>query len=224
MNTFFFVAFLTVLVSSVFSSPISVGNSVPAFAAGESLNEAIRAIENCSSNICFALDGSGSVNSTEFGLAKSFIQSVSNQVEILPGDAQNGAVQFGKVAYLITLLTTDLDKFNQEIESENIIGDSATSVGAGIVTCDAILSLGTASGPNRIVIITDGRNSFGGNPVANADIFRAGNPANRVTAIGIGNTDPVVLQKIAGPTGGVFTVKEYTRLFSLVGKILAEVC
>lgn len=224
MIMIFFVTVFTLLVFSVYSSHASEINSIPSIALKAALNEALSSIRKCNSNICFALDGSGSVNRTDFANARSFVQSVTNQLQLIPGNEQNSAVQFGKIAYPITLLTDDLEEFNILIEKVKFRGDSATSVGAGIVTCDAILALGTSSGPNRIVVITDGRNNFGGNPVGNADIFRNRNPTNRVSAIGIGNVNGDILKMIAGTTGGVFTVRDYLELFLIVNKIVRSVC
>ncbi len=181
----------------------------------------------CTANICFAIDGSGSINATEFKNATVFTQAVTNTLAFFP-ETEYGAVQFGFSSYLISFLSK-ASPFNLAMQRVKQIEPALrtfTSVGAGIVTCDTLLSTRPGE-PNKMVVMTDGRNNFGGDPVKNADIFRARGPNNRVSTIGIGRQTAqgqATLAAIAGSTGTVLTVEDYVELFNVVNDLICDVC
>jgi len=181
----------------------------------------------CTANICFAIDGSGSVTFDEFRKAAVFAQDVSNTLAFFQ-DTEYAAVKFGVRSILLTFLT-GAQEFNEVMEYANRVEGRnrfATSVGAGIVSCNAILAERKGY-PNKIVVITDGRNNFGGDPVRNANIFRSKYPNGRISAIGIGNVTPAglnILQGVAGSTGSVLTVADYVELGQKVNELVCNVC
>ena len=101
--------------------------------------------------------------------------------------------------------------------------DGPTSVGAGIVTFDSYSSFFPGE-PNKIVLITDGRNNFGGDPVGNAQKIRKREPSGRVSAIGIGNVDEEVLRDIVGSSGYVLSLENYVQLARVIDTVVCQVC
>lgn len=207
------------LVSSSFAAVTSTFNKPQAVVAriGKS---------DCAANVCFAIDGSGSVNTTEFEAALNFVQAVTNSLAFFD-NTEFAALQFGSIAYPISFLTADQDAFSDIIEAEknNYIGDDATSVGAGIVLCDTVLTVFRPGEPNKMVVMTDGRNNYGGNPVENAKIFRDRGANGKISAIGVGKNAPKeVLTAIAGDESRVLTVSEYVELTTIIIQLVNQVC
>lgn len=181
----------------------------------------------CTANICFAIDGSGSVSNEEFENATIFTQAVSNTLAFFQ-DTEYSAVKFGVRAIPLSFLT-GAQTFNEIMEyATPVTGRNrwATSVGSGIVACNALLAERKGE-PNKIVVMTDGRNNFGGNPVKNANIFRRKDPNGRISAIGIGKIrrrGMRTLKKIAGKDGSVLTVEDYIELGQKVNELVCNVC
>lgn len=178
-------------------------------------------VENA--KICFAIDGSGSFGSGNFKTAKEFVD-VTTSILSLDEPNQYSAVQFGKRSQTISLLTDDLRQFLKVLRNEKHLSDNGTALNAGIAMCDSILSLETSKGPYVMVLLTDGRNNFGRDPVAGANRFRGRDPANKIFAVELGNSDIGILKKIVGKSGEVLKIFEYFEFYNKVIELTSGHC
>lgn len=171
-------------------------------------------------NVCFAIDGSGSVNSTEFSFATRFVQDVVNALAGMT-ETEYAANQFAKTATVLSGLTTDRDAFSTVMETATPKG-GITSVGAGIASCDFTLA-GRTGEPNKLVVITDGRNNFGGSPVRNAKAFKDREPNGRLCSVVVGDTpDLSLLQEISDAP--VIQTNGYITLALKITTLVAQIC
>lgn len=210
---------------------LSFAYAVPSISTSTKTNAActLSAIfqSGCTANLCFALDGSGSVSAGEFENATFFAQDVTSTLAFFP-DTEYSAVKFGLRSILISFLTGS-QQFNERMEvATRVTGRNArrTSVGAGIVSCNSLLAERVGE-PNKMIVITDGRNNFGGDPVARANVFRANDPNGRISTVGIGpisSADLDTLNAIAGDSGSVLTVADYIELGQRVNDLICQVC
>lgn len=178
----------------------------------------------CEVNLCFAIDTSGSVNSTNFEVQKDFIVDITATIGV-DSRSKFAAGQYGARTRLISLLTDDLVAFNQAVEKAEFQNDPATSVGSGIVFCDRILRREVGD-TNKIVILGDGRNNLGGDPVRRANVFRE-RARGEVCAVGVGfsrDQDEQTLIDIANGEERVFQVDDYIELTFIVEDLVRDIC
>lgn len=212
MKTIFNTIVLLCFVSLAFSLPLAVEDR---------LQKLARNTKKCAAaNVCFAIDGSGSVNGEQFKLATRFVQDVVNTLSDMT-DTEYAANQFAATATIISGLTTNRDRFVQLMESASRKG-GATSVGAGIVSCDFTLARRRGE-PNKLVVITDGRNTFGGDPVRRANNFKRRDSNGRVCSVVVGNSPNLsVLQQISDAP--VITVDDYISLALKIIDLVDQIC
>lgn len=177
--------------------------------------------EGCNANVCFGIDGSGSVSATEFQNAKDFVKDIVDIIAV-DQEAEFCAVQFSLTNDAISPLTADKIAFLNALDAEPFIRGGATAIGSAIVYSDFQLSRRPGEA-NKIVVITDGRNNAGGDPVRRANNFRRRDPNGRVCAVGIGRTLKAPLKEIAGGQP-VLTVDDYIQLATIVDNLVNAVC
>lgn len=79
--------------------------------------------------------------------------------------------------------------------------------------------------PNKIVLITDGRNSLEeDDPVRVAEEFRSREPNGRISVIGIGRVNERLLEEIAGDSGYVLCLEDYIDLARIIDTLVCQVC
>ena len=185
------------------------------------LRNAVRT-KGCDSNVCFAIDTSGSVSRYEYGLQRDFMIDVT--AIIGEGSRSNfAAVQYGRQAYTISNFVSDAGDFNQIVDKARFQNDGSTSVGSGIVWCDSRMRR-RVNDVNNMVVIGDGRNNLGGDPVRRANIFRKRTANAVVSTVGVGYKDTKTLEKIAGDASRVFTVDDYFELSEVVEILVSDIC
>lgn len=93
-------------------------------AARESLNAKIRAIGGCNANVCFAIDGSGAINQTEFQSQQQF---VIDMVSIIGVDSpvEVAAVQYTVGNSPISPLTPNVVQFSENVVNAKQLGGSS---------------------------------------------------------------------------------------------------
>lgn len=176
----------------------------------------------CEVNVCFAIDTSGSVTASEFELQKDFVLDVTT---IIGEDRRTkfAAAQYGDKIRTISRLTGNIGAFNRRVEYAYHQYSPSTSVGMGIVWCDAMLRK-QKHDVNKLVLMGDGRNNMGGSPVKRANIFRKRTDNACVSTVGVGYANTHVLKKIAGSQSRVFTVHDYFELSHLVDSLVQDIC
>eukprot|EP00737_Agarophyton_chilense_P003617 gb/GEZJ01004286.1/.p1 GENE.gb/GEZJ01004286.1/~~gb/GEZJ01004286.1/.p1 ORF type:complete len:223 (-),score=29.13 gb/GEZJ01004286.1/:157-825(-) len=180
--------------------------------------------KGCNANVCFALDGSGSMTPSDFQLQKEFVQDVVSIIAT-DNDVEFAAVQYGLDNSPISPLGKGDANFLTRIDQAEFLNALTTFMGAGIVYCDFELSA-RENELAKIVVIGDGRDNFGGDPVRRARNFRQFFFPNGVlSAVGVGFEDTTRLTEIANAGGGsVFNVDNYRELSRLILTLVREVC
>lgn len=179
------------------------------------------ASRGCGVNVCFAVDTSGSVSKTQFGLEKDFILDITAIIGV-DSRSKFAAGQYGARTYKISSLTSDVSGFNLDVNRADFQNDPATSVGSGIVFCDRQLRRERGDA-NKIVVIGDGRNNLGGDPVRRADNFRK-RTGGEVSTVGIGFKDTRALTAIAGSKARVFSIDDYVELSFIIEDLVYDIC
>lgn len=177
--------------------------------------------QGCDANICFALDGSGSISEEEFKLSRHFAQDI---VSILAdrSNARYGGNQFGRTANGIARLTKDRVYFATAMENERFLNSKQSNMGAGIRFCDKSLA-GYYLQANKIVVISDGRNRYIGNPVRSANNFKRREPHGRISSVIVGgHPDYNTLNQISD--NPVLTVDDYIKLGVIIIDLVKQVC
>lgn len=147
-----------------------------------------RLLDGCDPNICFALDGSGSIGFENYEVQKEFVLLLTAIIGA-NDKATFAAVQYGFINEPISSVDGNAERFIQKLLTSEYQGASKTFVGAGLGYC--ISQLGRKRGePAKIVLFGDGGASLGGltgplSPASLADFFRGRSPANRVCAVAV---------------------------------------
>lgn len=181
-------------------------------------------MSGCKVNVCFAIDTSGSVSDEDFVKQREFIIDIT---AIIGADSRSrfAAGQYGKRTYRISSLTSDVSAFNGLVQSAQLQKDGATSMGSGIVWCDRQLRR-QKDDANKMVVMGDGNNNLGGDPVHRANIFRE-RANGRVCTVGVGfedQQDIKVLEEVAGSPARLFAVDDYVELSFIVEELVEDIC
>lgn len=181
----------------------------------------------CDPNICFAVDGSGSMNTTEFQLEKDFVELVA-AVVAYDEQARFAAVQYGLRPRFISRLTEDADAFLKAVDKTISLKAPRTFIAPGLAGC--MRQLYPLKGePKHIVLLGDGRSNFDSklpplDPVSIAQSFLA-NPNNTISAVGVGfDADDTMLANIAGGEENVFNVGQWNEVTNVLADLVGEVC
>lgn len=171
----------------------------------------------CNPNVCFALDGSGSVSSDDYRAQKEFVEIVSALIGV-DKSAHFAAVQYTRTLHEISPLTSNQDSFLIKVNRDQPKG-GATFVPAGLAYCVKEL-LPRREDANKLVLLGDGRNNFGsGRLTAPLRRFKG-----EVCAVGVGNIKKRNLIKIAGHPSRVFQVDDFFSLAFLVEDLVSGIC
>lgn len=184
-----------------------------------------RVIDNggCNPNLCFALDGSGSISVEDYELQKEFVEIVAAIVAV-DEDAAFGAVQYGLRNIPISRLTTNANQFLRNVERSRLASASRTFIAAGLGHC--IRALRRVPGnANKIVLLGDGRSNFGGNPVPIAQRFLPPRGNGAICSVGVGFQDTdMLLNIVGGDPRNVLQIDEYFELLDILDILVAQVC
>ncbi len=206
-------------------------------------------------DLLLAVDISGSMAETDMPSSKGNIsrldamkQVLSQFIEKREGD-RIGLILFGEQAYMQTPLTFDRDTVQQQLQ-EALIGFAGRSTAIGdaiglgtkrLLERDKELNLDKAPDDKVIILLTDGANTAGTNPLSaagiaaeeNVKIYTIGIGAEVITRSGIfglgsrqvKNTelDERTLTSIAGLTGGIYyrarDPKELNQIYSVIDNL-----
>lgn len=175
----------------------------------------------CKPNICFALDGSGSITQKQWRAQKDFVLLAAAVIGV-DRSAEFAAVEYGLRLDGISLLTRNVNKFLRKVDRERLNRASATFLASGIAYCHSQLSQRPYDA-NKMVILGDGRNTFGSNPVPLAQKFlNSGNTA--ICAVGVGYTNTAVLNAITGDPSRVYTTNEWDGVVGVLRQLVIDVC
>jgi len=177
---------------------------------------------SCNPNLCFALDGSGSITTADYTAQKEFVELIAAIVGV-DTDAAFAAVQYGLRNIGISSLTNDVDEFLLDVAASNLASAPRTFIAAGLGWCIQELRA-RPEDANKIVLLGDGRSNFGGNPVPIAKKFRKPVGDGAICAVGIGFRDRRVLKRITGSRTRVLAIHDYFELLDILDQVVTEIC
>lgn len=171
----------------------------------------------CNPNVCFALDGSGSVSNDDYRRQKEFVELATVLVGVSK-DAHFSSVQYSRTLSEISPLTSDQDSFLIRVQASKKKG-GVTFIPAGLAYCVKQL-LPRNEDANKIVLMGDGRNNFGSGSLTG--------PLRRykgeVCAVGVGRFNKRNLIKIAGDPSRVLQSDDYFSLAFLMDDLVSGIC
>ena len=176
----------------------------------EEIQERLAKAGGCNANICFAIDGSGSMSKKEFSNQKNFVLDVASIVGV-DEVAEFAAVQYSTANTAITPLTVDSAHFIEKVLHSNQKKGKSFVTG-GINYCFSQLWRRPFDA-NKIVLLGDGKANVGSSAVRRADLFRK--IGGVVAVVSAGKPDEDKLLKIAG--GKFDHVFEVTNFFDVLG-------
>lgn len=161
---------------------------------GPSVNKQVKAVpifkptrflHSCQCCVCFALDESGSISSTEWATQVNFVLSLAQ----LHNSYNGGRARYSAVAFessppstLITDLTSSYAYF--ALKLNNYVRNSGgTNIGAGLERCQKTLIANRWCQGRTIVLLTDG---FGSAPPATVDAIKTSGTS--IITVGIGSS------------------------------------
>lgn len=214
---------LLALFTVAFAAPTQLTKLTSRFSEAE-LAELRRRVEGCNANVCFAIDGSGSINETEYNAQLIFVLDVVSVIAV-DNPVELAAVQYGTANSAISPLTVDAAEFIIKVNEEGQLRSGATFVAGGINYCFSQLFRRRGEA-NKIVLLGDGRSSIGANAVRRADLFRR--VGGDVCAVGAGFTDDAELLAIAGgDPNRVFKVDNFLEVLDfqfILEAIVEDIC
>jgi hypothetical protein len=176
--------------------------------------------------VILVLDGSGSINTSEFNQMKTFASDVVSSFAVGPDDAHIGVVQFsGTSRGRVEIgLSSDATAVNNAITSMSQIYGSTDIYEAISLARTEFSNNGRSGIPKAIILLTDGAHQESNNPVEEA--HRAEGEGITLLTVAVGNgTDPVMLRDIAtDPDQHAFAVNEFADLTLLLVTLVEKSC
>jgi hypothetical protein len=177
-------------------------------------------------DLMLVLDGSGSINSSEFDQMQSFASDVVNSFVIGPDDARIGVVQFSGTnrGRLEIGLSDDASAVNSAISNMSQL-DGSTDIHEAIsLARTEFASNGRVDTPKVMILLTDGAHKENSDPVAEAHLAEEEGIILLTVSVG-DNTRPDMLRRIASdPDQHAFAVSDFADLTLLLDTLVRETC
>lgn len=177
-----------------------------------SIQQKIAAKGGCKANVCFAIDGSGSIGAPSFQNEKDFVTDVASIIALF--SPRVAATQYNGANHPITALTTDVNHMISSVTSTKQKSGS-TSISAGIDYCGAQLKR-VAGQANKVVVLGDGVHNSGGSAEAAANKIWLAGGAVSVVAAGANINHPGLLALTGNNPNLKFAVKNFNDRFALI--------
>lgn len=176
---------------------------------------------DCNISLCFALDGSGSVSSTEFQVQKDLVKLIASVAA--PGKASFSAVQYGLSNTFISANTQNLSEFTDSVQKSELMKAKRTFLSAGLGFCISQLESQPQGAGRKIVVLGDGRANFAENSLS---IVLGAAKKIDIYAVGIGfPKDSKRLLELAGNRKDrVFGISRYSNIVDVVFKLARSLC
>lgn len=144
------------------------------------IREKLAANGGCRANVCFAVDGNGSISSSEFSNEKMFVKEVAY---VIGSDARLAATQYDNENHPIFHLENDMHAFINAVEITDQEG-GATNIATAINWCGSQLSE-VPGQPSKVVVLGDGFHNAVLDPVSAVQQLPLGTVVS-IVATGIG--------------------------------------
>lgn len=182
--------------------------------------------DRCAPNLCFALDGSGSIGTDNYELQKEFVLLVS---AIVGAEANStfAGTQYGGVNIPISSTAGPEDFIVRLIGSE-FQSAPITFLNAGLLYCTSVLRKFRGA-PAKVVIFGDGGATYGREfgPLSGRRIaskFRR-TKSNKICAVTVGfEGKPELFVDIAGAKDQVVEVDGWPKILNVLRTLVREIC
>lgn len=176
-------------------------------------------------DVMLVIDGSASITTPDFELARTFAKQVVASC-IIGTDAQVGAVQFSNQGStrLESRLSKDARAVNVALD-KMIQLNGNTDIQEGLAAAQSEIALrGRANAKHFIILLTDGRQNEQGDPIAQAGTIKAA--GTQIFAVGVGLAIISELSAIASDPDStyLYSVGNFAQLASVLQKLLAVSC
>lgn len=173
----------------------------------------------CDINLCFALDGSGSITSAEYLAQKRFVDFIV-AITLTPEPGNYAGVQYHTHVTPISFLTKNRPAFLSAVKSSQRNG-GGTNMAGGLGFCIFQL-LPRPEDANKVIILGDGFDNTGFNPEdVVSDFLEIG---GQISAVAVGDSDLAQLEAITGSPNRVFPIGGFFDLGELILALVENVC
>lgn len=188
---------------------------------------AARLAARCAPNLCFALDGSGSIGVENYELQKEFVLLVT---AIVGAEEKStfAATQYGGVNTPIST-TDDAEDFIVKLLGSSFQAAPLTFLNAGLLFCTTQLRKFRPE-PAKIIILGDGGANFGrergflsGRRIASNFLRRS--PGNEICAVTVGyEGKPELFVDITGARDQVVGVDGWPKILNVLRSLVRSIC
>lgn len=186
------------------------------------LEKEIIANGGCNANVCFAIDGSGSVGQAGFDAEKQFVFDIVSIINV-DEPVEIAATQYGAANSAISPLTFNSADFNVALNGATFLNAGFTQIRGGLLYCFNQLRKRKGDA-NKIVLLGDGRANLGGNPVPIANLFRK-RTGGQICAVGVRYQDTQsLLDIVGGDPKKVLTVDDFFELKDIIDELVVQIC
>lgn len=173
----------------------------------------------CEINMCFALDGSGSIDTDEYQDQKDFVDFIV-AITLTANPGNYAGVQYHNHITPISFLTDDRFSFLSKLHASTRRGGS-TNISAGLGFCIFQL-LPRTEDANKVIILGDGFGNIGFDPEdVVGDFLDIG---GQISAVAVGSSDTPQLEAITGSPDRVFTIEGFYALGEVILALVENVC
>eukprot|EP00039_Didymoeca_costata_P024589 m.10768 g.10768 ORF g.10768 m.10768 type:complete len:403 (+) comp4316_c0_seq1:85-1293(+) len=176
-------------------------------------------------NVVFLLDGSGSIQSSDWTKDLQFVNSMLDRFTMSKDAVMAGVVQFSSSTQTSCSFGADKSTL-QGCVSKISQMKTGTNTAAGINAAASMLQSGPSADHNLIILITDGKSNEGSDPATAARNAESSAKAE-VYGIGVGSDiDAAQLKSIVTQPASThyFTVSNYDELNKIMDKVAANSC
>lgn len=176
-------------------------------------------------NFCFALQNTALSGKTFFELQKLFAVSAAEVLSASPR-TELSAVQYGSISTTISMLMNNWKRFSSSVRIATFGADPKSSLRPPIVACDTLLYDMTTT-KKVMVLLSDGTQNFGGDPVYASQIFQSRYGAVYGIEVGRNVTEAgsMIIKDIVGPFGAeVPTIRGLWQVHVALRKFVKAVC
>lgn len=178
----------------------------------------------CGIDLCFAMDFSESVSSTDFALEKEFVVNIVEQIEANLGlgqTAKYSSLRFSTAVTIDSTLTGDAGAFNSTISGLSVATSGGTNMAEAIEQCGMLLTF-ELTRPKVLILVTDG---VAQNPKRTLQEALVIKPSVRILAVAVGSTPNTdFLKQLTMDDTLVKTAEDFADLANVVSDVAEEVC
>lgn len=191
--------------------------------AGNAQNTSTTSSSTCDiTNVCFLIDQSGSIRTTEYEKEKNFVNSIATELKKINQGIRLSATAFASSAVVIQEPTTDLNVFTTTVNGPRQ-ASGGTAMSAGLSSC--YNSLKSLSGNRIIVLVTDGAPNSKPSTTAVAKQIRSEKDMYLVTvAVQTGGSSADFLKNTIAHSPQFAIESEFAKLPEVVQKVVQNVC